>query len=305
MTIVDIHAHIYPKVAGITQGQPMMGLDLGKVKIGNQVHQFLPPSFETVRSTADMLIAYMNWCGVEKAILMANPYYGFHNEYFIDAMKKYPERLKGVALVDINKGEAAARELSRIYDTTPLFGFKIETDSTFQCAPGRHMTDTACMPVWQCVNDYRQPVFIHPFTKEDLEDIQILAQQFLQINFIVCHMGADACFGSKAEPKAFDYLLEMAKKQVNIYLDTSTVPVYYRAKDRDGENFPFPMAQSMIEKGYQKLGPEKLMWASDYPGMLCHATYEQLIAMVMDGCPSIPMAHKEMIMGENALHLLF
>lgn len=92
---------------------------------------------------------------------MPNPYYGYHNDYFIESVKKYPEKLRAVALVDLLKGEKAAKELADIYDTTELFGFKVETDSTFQCAPGKRLADEDLLPVWDCVNQYHQPVFIH------------------------------------------------------------------------------------------------------------------------------------------------
>ena len=166
MKIIDIHAHIYPKIAGITKGLPMSGTTLGRVKIGNQTVQFLPPSFEQSRSTYDMLLAYMDWCGVEKSILMANPYYGYHNDYFVEAVNKYPDRLKGVALVDINRGQDAASELMALYSSTPLFGMKVETNSTFQTAPGRRMTDENCLSVWQCMHDCRQTAFIHPLRRQ-------------------------------------------------------------------------------------------------------------------------------------------
>lgn len=79
---------------------------------------------------------------------MPNPYYGYHNDYVLEAVRAYPDRLKGIALVDLLRGEEAARELERIYEDTELFGFKVETDSTFQCAPHKHMTDADLMPVW-------------------------------------------------------------------------------------------------------------------------------------------------------------
>ena len=88
MKVIDIHAHIYEKVAGITQGQPMSSTSQGKVTIGNREIQFLPPSFERSCSTAEALIAYMDWCGIEKALLMPNPFYGYHNYYFKDSVKK-------------------------------------------------------------------------------------------------------------------------------------------------------------------------------------------------------------------------
>ena len=117
MEIIDIHAHVYEKVAGITQGAPMTSEKLGKVRIGNRISQFLPPAFENTSSPVETLIGYMEWCGIDRALLMPNPYYGYHNDYFIESVKKYPEKLRAVALVDLLKGEKAAKELADIYDT--------------------------------------------------------------------------------------------------------------------------------------------------------------------------------------------
>ena len=298
MKIIDIHAHVYEKVAGITAGAPMTGEPLGRVKVGNEVRQFLPPSFEHTHSTVEMLVAYMDWCGVDKALLMANPYYGYTNDYFIQSVQKYPDRLRGVALVNLLDGKKAARELADIYDNTPLFGFKVETDSTFQCAPDKHMADEEFLPVWECVDQYRQPAFLHLFTERDIQDLYKLAKLFPQITFVVCHMGADACFGPKAGAGAYEEILALVKGHKNVYIDTSTVPVYY------AEEYPFPTSAAKIRQGYEALGPEKLMWASDYPGMLNHATYRQLIDLTRVHC-GIPEEHLEMIMGENAERLFF
>ena len=167
MEIIDIHAHIFQKVAGITKGAPMTSLKDGKVKIGNNISQFMPPSFENTNSRVETLIAYMDWCGISKALLMPNPYYGYHNDYFLEAIERYPDRLRGVALVDLLKGEQAARELETLYEKTPLFGFKVETDSTFQCAPDKHLADPEFNPVWDLCSQCRQPVFLHLFTDSD------------------------------------------------------------------------------------------------------------------------------------------
>jgi predicted TIM-barrel fold metal-dependent hydrolase len=299
MRIIDIHAHIYQKVAGITKGQPMSSTRLGRVMIGNQEIQFLPPSFGLSNSTDETLIAYMDWCGIEKALLMPNPYYGYHNDYFKSGIKKYPDRFKGVALVDILKGEAAAKELAEIYDEGILFGFKIEVDSTFQCSLGKRMTDKDLAPVWDCCNQYHQPVFIHMFRDCDVKDLEVLVKSYRQITFIICHMGADACFLPTTDRNNFNKVLQIVKENDNAYIDTSTVPVYFT------EEYPFPSSVVVIEKAYRTVGPEKLMWASDYPGMLNHATLKQLINLVLNGCTNIPYEHKEMIMGGNANRLFW
>ena len=299
MQIIDIHAHIYQRVAGITQGQPMASTSLGRVTIGNREVQFLPPSFDQTSSKAETLIAYMDWCGVDKALLMPNPYYGYHNAYFEESAKQYPGRLKGIALVDFLKGKTAADELSGIYGKGVLSGFKIETYSTFQCAPHKRMADQEFSAIWDCCNQYRQPVFLHMFRDCDVEDFASLLDNYPHITFVVCHMGADACFRPWVKKENFNHVLELVRTHPNAYIDTSTVPTYFT------EEYPFPSSVAIIEKAYEALGPEKIMWASDYPGMLNHATFQELINLVATGCKKIPEHHKELIMGKNAQWLFF
>ena len=109
--IIDIHAHVCDTLAAITQGEPLRSLRYGLAQIGNRKVQFFPPSFENSNSPVEALIAQMNASGVDKALLMANPYYGYTNDYFIESVNKYPDRLKGIALVDLLKGKEAAEEL--------------------------------------------------------------------------------------------------------------------------------------------------------------------------------------------------
>lgn len=296
--IIDIHAHVCDQVASITNGQPLRSESWGQARNGNKYIQFFPPSFEKSNSPVEMLIAHMDVNGVDKALLMANPYYGYHNEYFIESVRKYPHRLKGVALVDMLKGKEAADELAWLYDNTELFGFKIETASTFACAPGRHYGEREFFPVWDVINQYRQPVFIHMFTDQDIRDLDMLVEQFPDITYVICHMGADSCFGKGQSLSNFDHLIELVAGKKNVYFDTSTVPVYY------DEEYPFPTSTAYISKAYQKVGAGKMMWSTDYPGMLNHATYAELMHMLDRHC-GIPAGDLEWIMGGNAEKLFF
>lgn len=299
MEIIDIHAHVYRKVAGITNGAPMTSETLGRVRVGNEVRQFLPPSFAASNSTVETLIAYMDWCGISRAILMANPYYGYTNDYFIESVQRYPDRLRAVALVDIAGGTAAAQELERLYRETPLMGFKVETDSSFQCARSRNLADAELAPIWECVDRYAQPAFLHLFTDRDVEDTKKLARRYPNVRFVICHMGADACFGQGVRKTNFEELTALVHDRANVCFDTSTVPVYFR------EEYPFPSAVAIIERAWREVGAEKLLWSSDYPGMLNHATMRQLINLVATQCRNIPPADRERILGRNAKELFF
>ena len=85
----------------------------------------------------------------------------------------------------------------------------------------------------------------------------------------------------------------------NVYIDTSTVPDYYE------EEYPWKTSVNIIEECYRKVGADKMMWASDYPGTLKKGTLNQLIRLVTEECKNIPESAKEKIMAENARRLFF
>ena len=299
MEIIDTHVHVFPAVAAINNGQPLRNTSFGHAMIGNREVQFLPPAFENTTCSVEMLIAYMDWCGISRAILMANPYYGFFNDYFIESVKKYPDRLRAVSLVDVAKGKEAADELEKIFRDTPLFGMKIETYSSFQCAPGLRMTDPSMAPVWEVMDRGRQPLFIHMFIDNDVEDVKALIAKYRQMPVVLCHMGADACHGKGVRETNFEECIALVHDHENVYFDTSSVSVYFE------EEYPYPGTVEIIERGWRAVGAEKLLWASDFPGMLTRATLRQLINIVAKECKNIPEKDKQLILGGNARRLFF
>lgn len=108
MLIIDTHTHIFESISGTHNRLPLFSAGYGKVKNGNQILQLLPPSFKDSNSTTEILLNYMDWFCVDKAILVLNVFYGYHNGYAYEAVRKYPNRFKALALVDITKGKPAA-----------------------------------------------------------------------------------------------------------------------------------------------------------------------------------------------------
>lgn len=297
MEIIDIHAHVFRKVAGFADNEPMSSLSYGQVSVGNRKMQLMPPSFMDSASPAECLLAHMDDCDVGKALLMSNPFYGYHNDYLRECTLRYKDRLKGIALVDVLKGRKAADELEKIYEEGILSGLKFEIERSFQFAPDTRLTDKLLEPLFDCMEAYEQPVFIHMLRKCDIGDVKTLAERYPKMVMVLCHLGADACF--KTDDGAFEELLDIMRERPQLYCDTSTVPEYFQ------EEYPFPSAVFHIRKMYNAIGPERLLWASDYPGMLKMGTYRQLINIVINGCADIPAEHKEQMMGANAKRLFF
>lgn len=302
MVIVDVHAHIFEKFAGITNGEPIQSEGYGKVKIGNQIAQFLPPSFENSNSTVETLINYMDWCGIDKALLLQNVIYGYHNEYCHKAVNLYPDRLKAAALVDVVKGNKAADELYNLVRNNGFCGLKIEVNSIFQCMRELALDDKVLEPIWDCCNDLYLPVILHLSRPDDIGSLKNIIERYKKAKFIICHMGAEAALTNNTSSKNhLDTLLEIISKNPNVWVDISAVPCYWAV----AEDYPFASSCALIEEAYSILGPEKILWGSDYPGTLLIATYKQLIDFVRKDCTRIPEKHREMILGKNAIDLFW
>ena len=296
--LIDAHVHIFKSMAGISNGMPITSERYGRMRNGNDLIQFLPPSFENSNSTAETLIAYMDWQKVDKAVLLANGLYGYHNDYTAHIAKANPDRFRAIALVDIQKGKAAADELELLHKNG-LNGLKIEVNSSFQCQSGRKLDDVALEPVWEYCHASGEPVFLHLFRPDDYPACKRLLKKFPALRLVFCHLGAEPVLHSMP---VFEDFMDFIKHGENLMTDTSSI--FYCLPGEYPEEYPFPVSNGLIERFCNTAGAEKMLYGSDYPGTLGFATYKQLIDQVRLHC-SLSAGALDMIMGKNAEKLLW
>lgn len=297
--IIDVHTHIFKKWAGINNGLPVTSERFGKVKVGNYLQQVMPPIFENSNSTLEMLLANMEAFDIDKAIILSNGGYGYNNEYLLEAVNLYPNRFKALALVDITGGKRAADELVELVSQKGFCGLKIETLTCFQCSENYDLDDEQLSPVWECCNDLKIIVMLHISRSNDIMSLEKLTKRYNGIKYIVAHLGSETVFEKGKLKESWIELLRLVKENNNIWLDTSSVSNYL------SEDFNYIKTPAAIEEAYKMIGPEKLLWASDYPCMLLYATYKQLLDIIRVGCKEIPSHHKDLILGKNALELFW
>ena len=78
--IVDAHSHIFPEVRGLVRAGPTRGLDYGGIGVGDETVQLFPPYNEKTEFAAEMLLANIDWAGVDKVVLLQGPSYGECNQ---------------------------------------------------------------------------------------------------------------------------------------------------------------------------------------------------------------------------------
>ena len=98
--IVDVHSHIFPRVHGQVGTGPTRGLGYGRIIFGDEEVQLMPPYSEEMVYTGEMLVANMDWAGVDKVVLLQGTAYGECNDYVRQALAQYPDRIMAAAFFD-------------------------------------------------------------------------------------------------------------------------------------------------------------------------------------------------------------
>jgi predicted TIM-barrel fold metal-dependent hydrolase len=223
---VDTHAHIFAT-----------GLELAEVR------RYAPTYDAPVESYLAALDANAIGCGV----LVQPSFLGVNNDYMIDALRRFPDRLRGIAVVDpqIDTGS-----LDRM-DAAGVVGIRLN----LQRLPIPAFTKGA----W--------PKFLAHLRRLDWQveiiresaDLPFLIEPLLDagVNIVVDHFGRpDAATG--IDDPGFQYLLSRGRSR-RVWVKLSGG---YR-------NWPGDSAGDVARRSaallLEAMGPERLVWGSDWP----------------------------------------
>jgi predicted TIM-barrel fold metal-dependent hydrolase len=171
---------------------------------------------------------------------------------------RYPDRFVGSILLDPRLGYAAARHVATAGDT---FGLRVVR--TFPALSLLAPNDPLCYPLYTAACDRGMVVTINvgipgprkPAKYANPMALDDVALAFPDLKIVMAHMG---------DPWIAE-VIGLLNKHPNLYLMTSGWSPKY---------IPQALLQYM-----EKRGPEKVMWASDYPAVSFERTVPQALAL--------------------------
>ena len=83
-----------------------------------------------------------------------------------------------------------------------------------------------------------------------------------------------------------------------VYLKVSYLP------EATSEQYPFPEAQGYLRQVYERFGPDRMNWGSNYLPTLRVCSYKEALDFVREACDFIPLADREKILGGTAIRVL-
>jgi predicted TIM-barrel fold metal-dependent hydrolase len=300
--IIDAHAHIFPEVHGLTGAGPTHSLGYGRVAQGKEKVQLLPPYCEKTLFTAEMLIANMDWAGVDKAILLQGPFYGDCNPYVSQALNQYPDRFVGAAYADPWAPDSQ-NALLQILDSSAFRAVKLEcsvASGLYGIHPEAELGSPDLIWLWEELLK-RGMVLVLDLGRVGSRSYQTgsvytLARKYPDLKIVIAHL---AQISPEVEMNA--EMLRLWSNQIdlgrlpNVWFDTASLPAYLPQED-----FPFPTAGRYLRMAIEQIGPSKVLWGTDTPGLLTSASYPQLVKMAELHTGFLSPTEKTMVLEKNA-----
>ena len=99
--IIDAHTHVFETLRGVTGRGYVNPIGYGQVQFDTgQVVRIMTPMHEETRFTAEMLLSFMDWVGVDMAFIMQHNFHGADIDYLADCIRRWPDRFYGACSFD-------------------------------------------------------------------------------------------------------------------------------------------------------------------------------------------------------------
>ena len=242
---------------------------------------------KTRLAAAEDVVAAMALSGVDRTVIMGFPWRdgglcAAHNDYLIDAVRRYPDQLIGFAIVQPLDGAKAAHELERCLAAGLRGCGELGPDGQgFAVDNPAHLG-----PLAEVLIAAERPLLVHSTEpvghlyagKGSVYPAKLLAaaQAFPELRIICAHWGGGLPF--------YELMPEVAAALRNVYYDTAASTYLYDFRI-------FALAVRLV-------GAERILWGTDYP-LLGQARFLERVRAV-----GLDPADEAAILGDNAARLL-
>ena len=234
-------------------------------------------------ATPEMLLELMHANGVSHTVIIQVIHYRWDNSFLADVLKQYPRYFHGVSRVN-PEDPAAPDHLSKLVKEQRFRGVRISPAAN---ASGDWFKGPLMQPLWKRCEQLKVPMTVlAPVTR--MPDAAALCEKFPNLTVVIDHM-ADSPINRPAE---LDKLLALSRYP-KVFVKISHTWSLSR------EGFPFRDTFAQVKRLYDKFGPQRLMWGTDWPIVNRNASYVQALSVVRDHMDFLSVNDKEWILSKT------
>ncbi|MGD0776723.1 MAG: amidohydrolase family protein [Candidatus Solibacter sp.] len=233
-------------------------------------------------ATPETLLGLMKANGVARTVIIQVIHYKYDNRYLAGVLKQFPGTFQGVCRVD-PLDPAAPDHLSRL----TAQGFRGVRLSPAGNATGDWFRGPLMPPLWKRCQDLKVPMTVlAPIAR--MPEVALLLEKLPDLTVVIDHM-ADCPIDQPAELEKLIALKRYPKLFVKISHTWSI----------SKQPYPWLDAQEYVKRLYAAFGPERLMWATDWPIVENVSTYERALRVVRDEMKFLNAEDKNWIMNKT------
>jgi predicted TIM-barrel fold metal-dependent hydrolase len=233
-------------------------------------------------ATPETLLALMKANGVARTVIIQVIHYKYDNRYLAAVLKRYPRMFHGVCRVD-PLDPAAPDRLARLTGE----GFRGVRLSPAGNASGDWFHGPLMPPLWKCCQELKVPMTVlAPITR--MPEVGKLLDGLPELTVVIDHM-ADCPIDRPAELEKLIALKRYPKVFVKISHTWSI----------SRQPYPWLDAQEYVKRLYEAFGPQRLMWATDWPIVENVSTYERALSVVRDDMKFLSAEDKSWILSKT------
>ena len=142
-------------------------------------------------------------------------------------------------------------------------------------------------PLWNRCDSLRVPMtLLAPISR--MPDVQPLIEKFPDLTVVIDHM-ADCPVD---HPEELDKLIALVRYP-KVYVKIS----HTWSLSKNG--YPWLDSQALVKRLHDKFGPQRIMWATDWPIAKERATYSQRVTVVRDDMNFLNTGDKEWMLSKT------
>lgn len=279
---IDGHVHVFRAVSE---------------RYPRSVHSMYPAEME---APVEDLLETLDHNDVDGAVLVAlSP----HDDYLAECLAAYPERLRGIGVLDPDRS-GDADDARRRFSQVGLGGLRV-----FRLGDPATSSPLGldAWPVLEVLSQVDGVLWLYA-SGEELELLPPVLERLPELKVVLNHLGwplpeefqvdelGRPSIPGLVPPPTLDTVRRLARyDRVNVMFSGE-----YAFSD---EAFPFSDLTGVVTAIYEAYGAERMMWASDYPWIREAPGYEAQLALVDHYLPRLTAGERQAIMGGTAASL--
>lgn len=288
MPRVDAHVHVFTRECA---------------EFPRVTSDWLPPERE---EPVEKLLEQMDAHDIDQAVLVQIGGNEIEQHaYLLRCLKDYPDRFLGIGLIppDCEKPE---EHMDRLADGTGIIGFRLSTiGGPRDPFSDIEVTDFKTWPIWKHAAEKDYVIWLYCRARDAFQTPWIL-EELPQLRVAMNHLAVTPGKGKLRIDEKGRPQIDIAGYTIERHTTWRFTPYENVTVLLSGQyafsRQPFPYEDIAGWSGslYNSFGPDRMMWATDFPWILDDPGYGQLTSIIKKNLPDLSDKEHDAILGNTA-----